>query len=134
MKKFILRIRNVKVRVISRVLQLWFFSSSIKMVIDWFVIVDCFQSNPRKEKWSGKQFWEWIWWRNEGSRAVVLRKEFRILVPPDGRHRLKTRIIELPAVPRSSISEERPVVDIAVEAVMHTVTLGTADQLVHVTG
>lgn len=66
---------------------------------------------------------------------MVLCEEFRIFMPPDGRHRLKTRIVEIPAVPKSSVVEERcAVADIAVEVATCTVTLGIADQLVHVTG
>ena len=69
---------------------------------------------------------------------MVLREEIRILVrlvPSGGRHRPKTRIIELPAVPRSSFGEQRRlVVAIAVKVETRAVTLGAADQLVHVTG
>lgn len=63
----------------------------------------------------------------------MLCEEIRILVPPGGR--LETRIVELPAVPRSSFREQRrPVAAIAVKMNTRTVTLGTANELVHVTG
>lgn len=47
-------------------------------------------------------------------------------MPPDRRHRLKMRIVELPVVPRSSFGR--------LKAETRTVTFGTANQLVYVTG
>lgn len=65
--------------------------------------------------------------------TMILREEIGILMPPDGRcHHARTRIVELPAVPRSSFGELRNLVSAI--AVKTTVTFGTADQLVHVTG
>lgn len=98
------------------------------MTVDW-------SYTPGVEGWSGKVSWERIWWQDRGWGVVVLREEIRILVPPKGRHRLKMRIIELPAVPWSSFSERRYLeVVIVVKMETRTVTLGTANQLVHVTG
>lgn len=106
-------------------------------VINWSMTDRSRGSDPRDSReerdWFSKNFWEWIRWREREWRAVV-RVEIRILVPSDGRHRLKTRIVELPAVPRSSFNEHRRLmVVIAVKVERRTVTLGTADQLVHIT-
>lgn len=107
-------------------------------IIDWSVTVDRSHlggdpRDPREEGRFSEKFWEWVWWHDGIRGAVVLREEIRILVPPDARHRLKTRIVELPAVPRSSFEERQRLLVIAI-LVETTVTLGTADQLVHITG
>lgn len=86
--------------------------------------------DPGREEWSGEQsrrLIRWRWWMV----MVIVREEIGILMPADGRcHRMKTRVVELPAVPQSSFAQRL----VSAIAVKTTVTLGAADQLVHVAG